>query len=115
MAGKLRLRFSEFVKISVVSLFCTLVFRNVSRRLKKNRYVYNYEKIDVLEDLDPGFLLFNRVPKTGSELIAKLLLNLGGRNGFYHKRYGSPQPRRLGVQAQVRKLLKCRPYIPCLT
>ena len=52
--------------------------------------------------MDGQFLLFNRVPKTGSELFAKLLQTLAENNGFRHTRYGAPQPRKLGEEEQVK-------------
>ena len=108
MAGKLRLRFSAFLKLFFVSLFCTLLYRRGAKFFSRSNpgwgIDYSYREINFLEpDLDEQFLLFNRVPKSGSELFTKLLLTLAaGPNSFIHKRYGAPQPRKLTDYAQVR-------------
>ena len=46
-------------------------------------------------------MIFNRVPKTGSEMFVRLLLALADRNGFVHRRHGAPQPRKLDIESQV--------------
>ena len=102
-----RLKFSSFIKLFLVSLFCTLLFRRGSKffRLQLNQSdTVGYEKVDILEEMDKDFLMFVRVPKTGSELVTKLLQTLSEKSqNFEHKRYGAPQPRRLDVNAQVRR------------
>ena len=105
MVARPRLRFSSFLKLFLFSLFCTLFYRRGVRYFHKHNAPseYNYEQIDILVDgLDDRFLFFNRVPKTGSELVTKLLQTLGtNKKTFVHKRYGAPQPRKLTEAAQV--------------
>ena len=48
-------------------------------------------------------LIFNRVPKTGSEMMVKLLQTLAVRNNFTHLRFGAPHPRKLSTKDQVQK------------
>ena len=54
--------------------------------------------------VDSQFLLFNRVPKTGSTMVATLLSRLAERKGFLHRRYRAAQPRKLDQDAQVHPL-----------
>ena len=49
----------------------------------------------------PDLLYFNRVPKTGSENFVFLLQKLSARNGFVHRRYGHPEPRRIDESKQA--------------
>ncbi len=57
---------------------------------------------DRLLNLKKDVLVFNRVPKTGSEMFVRILFALSEKNNFTHKRYGAPQPRKISDHAQVK-------------
>ena len=52
-------------------------------------------------DLNKDILIFNRVPKSGTEMFVKLLQRLSRKNNFTHYRYGQPVPRQLPSFVQV--------------
>ena len=60
--------------------------------------------------LDEDVLFFSRVPKTGSEMMVRLLFRLAERNNFTHVRYGAPQPRKLPEKDQVMRV--CTVWLP---
>ncbi len=57
-------------------------------------------------NIDGNILFFNRVPKTGSENFVHILQLLSLTNGFWHVRYGSPEPRRLNNNTQMKQIRK---------
>ena len=54
------------------------------------------------DDLDPKMLIFNRIPKTGSENLAYVIKQLSMVNNFTHIRYGNPDHRLISRKDQVR-------------
>ena len=63
-------------------------------------------------ELSDHVLFFNRVPKSGSEMLVLLLQWLQGKNGFRHIRLGGGNVRKLNRMQQVSvlfyfKLLSC--------
>jgi dermatan/chondrotin sulfate uronyl 2-O-sulfotransferase UST len=55
-----------------------------------------------IPELSDHVIFFNRVPKSGSEMLVLLLQWLQGRNGFRHVRLGGGNVRRLSRMQQVR-------------
>ena len=57
--------------------------------------------IGVSSELDGTLLVFNRIPKTGSENMAYVLKELSTVNNFTHVRYGNPDHRLISRKGQV--------------
>jgi dermatan/chondrotin sulfate uronyl 2-O-sulfotransferase UST len=62
-----------------------------------------------IPELSDHVVLFNRVPKCGSEMLVLLMQWLQGANGFRHVRLGGGNVRRLTTRQQVRTLQADRP------
>jgi len=77
----------------------TSSFRSVTKSLAELR-----RGIEIPE-LSDHVVFFNRVPKTGSEMLVLLLQWLQGMNGFRHVRLGGGSIRKLNRMQQVRLLL----------
>ena len=74
-------------------------FRSVTKSLAELR-----SGIEIPE-LSDHVVFFNRVPKTGSEMLVLLLQWLQGMNGFRHVRLGGGNTRRLNRMQQVSSFL----------
>ena len=55
-----------------------------------------------LDYFDHDLLIFNRIPKTGSENMAYVIKELSIVNNFTHIRYGNPDHRLITRKDQVR-------------
>ena len=53
-------------------------------------------------ELDKNVLVFNRIPKTGSENMAFVIKELSKVNNFSHIRYGNPDHRLISRRNQVK-------------
>ena len=98
------MRIGYLQKIFLSGLAFTVVFRLARKIHNRKLKVPELDPTSLpnLEPSDPDFLFYNRVPKTGSEMVTKLLSNLGQQSGrFKHHRYGAPNPRLLTAEAQV--------------
>ena len=76
-------------------------FRSVTKSLAELR-----RGVEIPE-LSDHVLFFNRVPKTGSEMLVLLLQWLQGMNGFRHVRLAGGKIRRLSRMQQVCSLCCC--------
>ena len=80
-------------------LIVTPSFRSATKSLAELR-----RGIEIPE-LSDHVVFFNRVPKTGSEMLVLLLQWLQGMNGFRHIRLGGGSIRKLNRMQQVRFFL----------
>ena len=107
--GGRKLRLSLLIKILLV-LTCLHVVYKSQRGDDKSTWAVigarsrHEEEAQETDLVDSQLLLFNRVPKTGSTMVATLLSRLAERKGFLHKRYRAAQPRKLDQDAQVHPL-----------
>ena len=67
------------------------------------RYCNIIKFLGVNDHLDNDVLIFNRVPKTGSENMAYVIKELSAVNNFTHIRYGNPDHRLISRKEQVRQ------------
>ena len=81
-------------------LFMEFNTANVKAKEKALSLCFNSNYSILLKNV----LIFSRVPKTGSEMMVRLLQALALRNNFVHTRFGAPQPRKLSWKQQVKQL-----------
>ena len=65
-------------------------------------FVYAIKLSGAFDHLDRRMLIFNRIPKTGSENLAYVIKQLSMVNNFTHIRYGNPDHRLVSRKDQVR-------------